>query len=894
MPVNGTLQLVNSWPIGVSSKFNSPAVDNNHVYVGTRDGHIVGFGSPITTPMNGSAVTWPATTQGQSSIKTATLTANAALTVNSVSTTNSDFAAGAASPLLPATLAAGQSLTVPITFTPSSVGQISGALQVATSIGSVSEPLNGTGQSPNAQISANPTAISYGGIAVGRTATGNATFSNTGAQPLTVQTVTNPAAPFSVTGMPAAGFVIQPGTSFTATASFSPTAVGTFTDSLTMGTTAGSVSVPMSGSAAQPPQMVVTPLQLTYGSVPTGAVTSASFTVANTGGTALTITKSKPPVLGAGFTSTSSLPEGTSIAAGASVTETVQFAPTATGGATDSWVLTGNDGSGVQTVTFTGTGGTGASVPSPTAGGWTLNGTAQLVGGGVQLTDAITSSQAGSVFWPTPVDSSYLDVSFDAAIDSGGGADGTTLALGDPASGARATSLGLNGGGLGWAGIPGIAVALDTYKNGTDPSNNFVGVATGFRATNNDNLIWKTTAPAVPPLRNTTRHIHVLVTGGQLSVSVDGAQVLTTPVTLPPQTLLGFTGGDGGITDRHAVSNVAITTLGSGATAPAAPTSVSVTAGNAAATVTWTAPASNGGSPITGYTVTASTGGQTVTVTGAPPATTATVTGLTNGTAYTFTVTAANTVGTGPASTPSTPVTPTTGPTAQLPDLSAADAVANQPAPGTTGQVSFTVTLSAPASTPVTVSYRTSDGTAKAGTDYVALPATTLTFAPGETSKTVPVTVNGTGADANGSTDLHLLLSGAKGAGIADGDGKARLVNTLGPLSIYVGNTVVTQSATQPTKASFPLTLSAPTAQGESVTVLVSTADGTATSAGGDYTALLATTVTFGPGTSTDIVPVAAAAGPKPNKTFTLNLATASANAVIGRTKATATIVNGG
>jgi hypothetical protein len=388
------------------------------------------------------------------------------------------------------------------------------------------------------------------------------------------------------------------------------------------------------------------------------------------------------------------------------------------------------------------------------------------------------------------------------------------------------------------------------------------------------------------------------VSAGQLTVSVDGAQVLTTPVTLPAHTLLGFTGGDGGITDRHAVSNVAITTLGSGttATAPGAPTAVTATAGNAAATVRWSAPASDGGSPITGYTVTANPGGKTATVTGTPPATTTTVSGLTNSRAYTFAVSATNAVGAGPASAASAPVTPTAVTPTFPPDLSVADTVLNKPAAGTTGQASFTVTLSAPAIAPVTVSYKTGDGTAKAGTDYIALPASTLTFAPGQISKTVPVTVNGTGVHANGSTDLHLLLSGANGAATADGDGKARLVNTLGPLSIYVGNTVVTQSGTQPTKASFPLTLSAPTAAGESVTVVVSTADGSASSAGGDYTALAATTVTFGPGTSkaTVDVPVAAAPGPKANKTFTLNLATASPDTVIGRNKATATIVNTG
>jgi len=96
-------------------------------------------------------------------------------------------------------------------------------------------------------------------------------------------------------------------------------------------------------------------------------------------------------------------------------------------------------------------------------------------------------------------------------------------------------------------------------------------------------------------------------------------------------------------------------------TAPSAPTGVTATAGDTTATVSWTAP-SDGGSPITRYTVTpyiGSTAQTPTTVTGSPPVTNATVTGLTDGTSYTFTVSATNAVGTGPESTPSTAVTPT-------------------------------------------------------------------------------------------------------------------------------------------------------------------------------------------------------------------------------------------
>ena len=103
-------------------------------------------------------------------------------------------------------------------------------------------------------------------------------------------------------------------------------------------------------------------------------------------------------------------------------------------------------------------------------------------------------------------------------------------------------------------------------------------------------------------------------------------------------------------------------------TLPNQPTNVSGTASDNAVLLTWVAPTDNGGSPVTSYVVTPYIGGTAQTaITTADAATSLTVSGLTAGTSYTFTVKAVNAAGMGPASAASAAVVPNAPPVLSFP-----------------------------------------------------------------------------------------------------------------------------------------------------------------------------------------------------------------------------------
>ncbi|OIO01429.1 MAG: hypothetical protein AUJ49_07800 [Desulfovibrionaceae bacterium CG1_02_65_16] len=139
-------------------------------------------------------------------------------------------------------------------------------------------------------------------------------------------------------------------------------------------------------------------------------------------------------------------------------------------------------------------------------------------------------------------------------------------------------------------------------------------------------------------------------TTGVCTVTTGGALTFVTTGTC---TINADQAGDGTYAAAPQVSQ----SFAVNAVVPGAPTIGTGIAGDQQVSVAFTAPAFTGGAAITGYTATSSPGGKTGTGATSP----ITVTGLTNGTAYTFTVTAANSVGTGAASAASASVTPKAG-----------------------------------------------------------------------------------------------------------------------------------------------------------------------------------------------------------------------------------------
>ena len=352
VPQNGVMHLVYSVSIGTAAKFAVPATDNGRVYVGTRDGHILGFGRPAASPLTAAPVNFGNVAVGTKVSSTLTLTATSAVTVSSVSTA-APFTATL--PTGAVTLAAGAKLAVPVTFTPTATGASSGTATFTTNLGTVGFDLNGEGT--QAGLAATPAGIDFGTVPTGANKTLSVNIFNTGATAATVTSTAAPVAPFTAASLPATGTVIPAGGSIAISVKYAPTAGGTNNSAVTVNGSTGSVSVPLTGiSIDGDSHLTIAPSPLVFpGATLLGTTTNSNFTISNTGNINLTITKAAPPV--GAFNTTTPIAEGQQLVPDDEITQNITYTPTTPGTATGTYLITGDDGRGPQNETITGVAG---------------------------------------------------------------------------------------------------------------------------------------------------------------------------------------------------------------------------------------------------------------------------------------------------------------------------------------------------------------------------------------------------------------------------------------------------------------------------------------------------------------------------------------------------------
>ncbi|HUZ37462.1 MAG TPA: choice-of-anchor D domain-containing protein, partial [Streptosporangiaceae bacterium] len=305
------LRTIWSAPIGRGSKFSVPATDGARVYVGTRSGRVIGFGSTKAAPLAGRGqVTFGPTTVGSARRLDIDVTARARVTVTGVSVSSAaapdPFSAGPATVTgpgggpavrarFPVSLSAGGRLHVPVRFAPGAPGGVTGALSLTTSsrrFGSLQVPLAGDGT--RAGLYAAPGALPFilntsgepaGDVPIGTRVPLTTDITNGGTTTQTVTRVSGPSGPFTVTGLPRPGTRLQPGQSIVLEVTFAPTRPGLVTSAITIGGSTGtSATVALSGSGrAAQSKLTVVPAAAHFGHVRVGRQAVVTLTVTNAG-----------------------------------------------------------------------------------------------------------------------------------------------------------------------------------------------------------------------------------------------------------------------------------------------------------------------------------------------------------------------------------------------------------------------------------------------------------------------------------------------------------------------------------------------------------------------------------------------------------------------------------
>jgi hypothetical protein len=284
---------------------------------------------------------------------TATNSGSAAVTLNGATVSSANFVVTA--PSFPATIAAGQSATLTVAFTPNGAGSFTATVTITSD---ASDPtatisLSGAGIATG-QLGSSPSTDAFGNVTVGSQRSISETLTNIGGTSVTISHVAISGTGFSLSGI-TTPVTINAGQSTSFTVMFTPQVAGAASGTVTLTSDAPNsvLTIALTGTGITPGQLSATPSSNAFGSVTVGTQQTASERITNTGGTSVTI--SQAAISGTGF-SLSGLTTPTTLAAGQSVTFTVAFAPQATGSASGNVTLSSNASNPTLTIPLSGSG----------------------------------------------------------------------------------------------------------------------------------------------------------------------------------------------------------------------------------------------------------------------------------------------------------------------------------------------------------------------------------------------------------------------------------------------------------------------------------------------------------------------------------------------------------
>jgi hypothetical protein len=255
----------------------------------------------------------------------------------------------------PATLAAGQTANLTVTYKPVAAETLTASLAIVSNATDPSVVVGINATATSSTLAATPSSVSFGNVVVGSDTTQTIRLQNIGTSQVTISAIAPSVSSIAISGV-TPPINLAPGTSATLTAAYKPTAAGSVAGKITV--TSNAVGSPTiidlsATAAAAAAQLMPSASSLSFGSVTVGSSGTSQLTVKNTGNTDASI--SKVTVTGTGFVLASS---AASVILDPSQTEsyTVNFDPKAAGSLTGTLTITSNAANSPLNIALSGTG----------------------------------------------------------------------------------------------------------------------------------------------------------------------------------------------------------------------------------------------------------------------------------------------------------------------------------------------------------------------------------------------------------------------------------------------------------------------------------------------------------------------------------------------------------